>query len=59
MKPSPSVIAPDGLPREWVSATALPRASTTEIWVVSREERSRRVTVARSPRAISAARSAA
>ena len=57
MKPSPSVIAPDGLPSVWVSATAMPFRSTTEICVVSRSERSSRATRARSPRRISSANS--
>ena len=35
MKPSPSVITPDGMPSEWVMVTQLPSASTTETCVVS------------------------
>ena len=35
MKPSPSVITPEGMPSEWVMVTQLPSASTTETCVVS------------------------
>ena len=35
MKPSPSVITPEGMPSEWVMVTQPPSASTTDTWVVS------------------------
>ena len=34
MKPSPSVITPEGMPSEWVMVTQLPSLSTTQRWVV-------------------------
>ena len=57
MKPRPGVMTPEGIPSEWVMVKQLPSLSRTEMCVVSFDTAPelKRVTLAFSPRAISAA----
>jgi len=59
MKPSPGVITPEPIPREWVSATALPWWSTTVTCVVSGDSPGTNDTRMRFPAAMCARHSAA